>query len=113
MEPTSPTRIPHLPSEAQEAAMERVGKALADTSRRRILLALLADPHYPADLAEELGLTRANVSNHLACLRDCGLVRTVPEGRRTRYHLADERLAHALRDLLEAVLPLDPAREEH
>ncbi|MCG6492916.1 helix-turn-helix transcriptional regulator [Kitasatospora sp. A2-31] len=89
--------------------MERVGKALADTSRRRILLALLDAPHYPADLAEELGLTRANVSNHLACLRDCGLVRTVPEGRRTRYHLADDRLARALRALLAAVLPPDPA----
>lgn len=107
MEPTTGrTPNPHLPAEAQEAAMERVGKALADTSRRRILLALLDAPHYPADLADELGLTRANVSNHLACLRDCGLVRTVPEGRRTRYHLADDRLAHALRDLLAAVLPL-------
>lgn len=112
MEANPRTTNPHLPPEAQEAAMERVGRALADTSRRRILLALLDTPHYPADLAEELGLTRANVSNHLACLRDCGLVRTVPEGRRTRYHLADDRLAHALRDLLAAV-PTVPSGEGH
>ncbi len=32
-----------------------------------------------------------------------------PEGRRTRYELADPRLAHALKDLLGVVLTVDPA----
>jgi DNA-binding transcriptional ArsR family regulator len=49
------------------------------------------------------------MSNHLACLRGCGLVAAVPEGRRTRYELADKRLAHALGDLLGVVLAIDPA----
>jgi DNA-binding transcriptional ArsR family regulator len=39
------------------------------------------------------------MSNHLSCLRDCGLVVAEPEGRRVRYRLADGRLAHALADL--------------
>ncbi len=39
------------------------------------------------------------MSNHLACLRGCGLVTAVQEGRRQRYELADARLAHALDDL--------------
>lgn len=50
-----------------------------------------------------------NLSNHLACLRGCGLVVAVPQGRRTRYELADGRLAHALDDLLGLVLVVDPA----
>jgi hypothetical protein len=33
----------------------------------------------------------------------------VPQGRRTRYELADARLAHALGDLLRLVLAVDPA----
>jgi hypothetical protein len=33
----------------------------------------------------------------------------VPDGRRTRYELADGRLAHALGDLLGVVLAVDPA----
>ena len=33
----------------------------------------------------------------------------MPEGRRTRYELADARLAHALGDLLGLVLAVDPA----
>lgn len=90
-------------------ALGRVGTALADPTRRRILAALLAGPRYPADLALELATTRANVSNHLGCLRGCGLVVGTPEGRRVRYELADARLAHALRDLTEMVLAIDPA----
>lgn len=86
------------------AALERVGVALADATRRRLLLALLEGPAYPAELADRLGLTRGNVSNHLACLRGCGLVRTTPVGRRIRYELVDPRLAHALADLAGLVL---------
>ena len=86
----------------------RVGVALADSSRRRLLVALLDGPCYPAELADDLGLSRANVSNHLACLRGCGLVTGLQEGRRVRYQLADERLGHALRDLLDIVLTIDP-----
>lgn len=80
--------------------LHRVGRALADPNRCEILLCLLDGPHYPTELAEHLGLTKANVSNHLACLRGCGLVVATQEGRRQRYELADPRLVHALQDLL-------------
>jgi DNA-binding transcriptional ArsR family regulator len=88
------------------SALGRVGVALADDTRRRLLVEMLRGPAYPGDLSERLGLTRSNVSNHLACLRGCGLVRAHAEGRRTRYELADPRLAHALEDLCALVLPL-------
>src|SRR5690606_27863003 len=86
----------------------RIGRALADPTRCRLLLAMLDEPAYPAKLAEQFGLTRSNVSNHLTCLRGCGLVRATPEGRQTRYDLVDEHLVHALRDLLDVVLTVDP-----
>ncbi|WP_407938978.1 ArsR/SmtB family transcription factor [Microlunatus phosphovorus] len=74
-------------------ALGRIGTALADPTRRRLLLALVTGPAFPSDLAADLALTRGNVSNHLACLRGCGLVSTTPVGRRVRYELADPRLA--------------------
>lgn len=74
-----------------------------------MLLALRDGPGYPADLAELLGVTRQAMSNHLACLRGCGLVVAVPEGRRSRYELADARISHALGDLLDLMLVVDPA----
>jgi DNA-binding transcriptional ArsR family regulator len=88
--------------------LARVGVALADESRRRLLVTLLNGPAYPSQLADELSLSRANVSNHLACLRGCGLVAAYPEGRQVRYELADDRLADALHRLLDIVLAADP-----
>ncbi|WP_328967473.1 ArsR/SmtB family transcription factor [Streptomyces sp. NBC_00239] len=84
--------------------LARFGRALADPIRCRLLLELRKAPAHPSDLAEELGISRTRLSNHLACLRDCGLVVAVPEGRRTRYELADARLGHALDDLRTAVV---------
>ena len=88
--------------------LARFGHALSDPTRARLLLALRDGPGYPADLADLLGVSRQNLSNHLACLRGCGLVVAAPEGRRTRYELADGRLGHALGDLLGVVLAVDP-----
>lgn len=76
--------------------LARFGEALADGTRRHILLALLAGHRFPAELADELGCSRPSISNHLACLRGCGLVVATPQGRRARYELADPGLADAL-----------------
>lgn len=87
--------------------MNRLGRAMADPTRSRILISLLNGPGYPAQLAEDLELTRSNVSNHLTCLRGCGLVVTVPEGRQTRYEIADPHLTLALSALTDVVLAVD------
>lgn len=71
------------------------------------MLAILDGVHYPAELASHLGLSRANVSNHLSCLRGCGLVTTTTQGRQVRYDLSSAALAHALSDLLGVVLQVE------
>ncbi|WP_203750193.1 ArsR/SmtB family transcription factor [Cellulomonas chitinilytica] len=90
------------------AALSRLGHALSDRTRTRVLLALREAPAYPSDLADALGVSRQVMSNQLACLRGCGLVEAVPDGRRTWYRLADPHLAPALDDLLTLVLAVDP-----
>lgn len=87
--------------------MNRLGRAMADPTRSRILLSLIDQPGYPAQLAHNLELTRTNVSNHLACLRGCGIVVATPEGRQTRYEIADPHLARAIGALLDVVLAVD------
>lgn len=84
-------------------ALHRLGRALADPGRCNILVALLDGPVYPSDLASSLGLSRSNTSNHLACLRGCGLVRATAEGRQMRYELSDPHLVDAIRALLDVV----------
>ncbi|MCJ8504823.1 metalloregulator ArsR/SmtB family transcription factor [Kocuria flava] len=90
------------------AALARLGHALSDGVRTRILLALRAGPATPSQLVEALGVSKQVVSNQLACLRGCGLVTATKEGRRSWYRLADPRLGAALGDLLELVVTVDP-----
>jgi DNA-binding transcriptional ArsR family regulator len=104
--------VPDTPVTVNLDALARVGRALADDTRRRLLVELLAGPAYPSDLATAIGTTKANVSNHLACLRECGLVHGTHAGRRVLYALADDRLAHALHDLAGLVVS-DHCAEEN
>ena len=91
--------------------MNRLGRAMADPTRSRILMSLLEHPGHPAQLARDLDLTRSNVSNHLSCLRGCGIVVAVPEGRQTRYEIADAHLTRALVALVDVVLAVDDGDE--
>ena len=100
-----------LTSTTRLDVMHRLGRAMADPTRSRILMTLLDGPSYPALLASDLGLTRQNVSNHLACLRDCGIVVAEPEGRQSRYEISDPHLARALSELVGVVLAVDESAE--
>ncbi|WP_313816895.1 metalloregulator ArsR/SmtB family transcription factor [Citricoccus sp.] len=90
------------------SALSRLGHALSDETRSRILLALRTGPARPTELAEFLGVSKQVMSNQLACLRGCGLVTTTAEGRHVWYDLADPLLGRALGDLLALTLTIDP-----
>lgn len=72
-------------------------RGFSDSSRLAILHALLNGPHTVSELVEQTGLSQPNTSNHLACLRDCGLVTTEQAGRFVSYTLSDKRIGHLLR----------------
>lgn len=86
--------------------LARVGRALAGPTRSRILLQLMDGPAYSGAFADALGLNRANTSNHLACLRDCG-ASSSPSPRAAK-ELADPALRHALAHPTRVVLAVDP-----
>lgn len=88
--------------------LARFGKALADPTRAAVLLELRNGPAFPSELADQLGVSRQILSNHLACLRDCGLVAAERSGRKMQYELSHPKLAHALGDLLETILTVEP-----
>lgn len=71
-------------------------RGLADPSRLAILEALRAGPRSVTEVVRATGLTQPNVSNHLACLRDCGLVSREPRGRFVYYRLSDPRVGELL-----------------
>ncbi|MFW2513499.1 ArsR/SmtB family transcription factor [Demequina sp. SO4-13] len=93
---------------AHTRAVAHVGHALSDPTRAGIVLALRHGSHCPADLAAELGVSRQSMSNHLTCLRGCGLVTSERRGRHAHYSLADPALASALEAMLALTYSLDP-----
>ena len=69
----------------------------SDRTRISILLSLLEGEKRVVDLVGELGSSQSNVSGHLACLKDCGLVTDRPEGRQTYYAIAGKEVVGVLR----------------
>ncbi|HEY3408239.1 MAG TPA: metalloregulator ArsR/SmtB family transcription factor [Propionicimonas sp.] len=73
--------------------------SLSDPTRLAILQRLTLGEKRVRDLTEHLGLAQSTVSGHLACLKDCGLVTSRPEGRASVFSLAT---ASELLDVLGA-----------
>jgi DNA-binding transcriptional ArsR family regulator len=72
-------------------------RGLGDRTRLALLLALLPGEQRVTDLVAEVGTSQANVSNHLSCLRECGLIAARPDGRQTFYRVASEQIETLLR----------------
>lgn len=72
-------------------------RGFSDPSRLSILEVLCEGPRTVGDIVIATGLSQPNVSNHLGCLRDCGLVAAEQQGRCVQYQLADERVTQFLR----------------
>ena len=62
--------------------------SLSDPARLAILRHLALGEHRVVDLTTHLGLAQSTVSAHLACLRDCGLVTSRPQGQASLFSLA-------------------------
>lgn len=71
-------------------------RGFSDSSRLSILDALQDGPLTVTKIVETTGLSQSNASNHLGCLRDCGLVVAEQNGRYVTYHLSDDRVGDML-----------------
>lgn len=81
----------------------QICKGLADPKRLLILNALRDGERSVSDLCDELNLPQANVSQHLAVLRDRGLAETRRDGQRIFYAVSSEKIIQAM-DLLREVM---------
>lgn len=79
------------------ALRAKLFRGLSDGSRLSILDALRTGRRNVGDIVVATGLSQSNVSNHLGCLLDCGLVAREQRGRFMFYSLSDVRVAELLR----------------
>lgn len=70
-----------------------VFEALGDPTRRRIIELVAGSPRAAGDIAGEFPISRPAVSQHLAVLTACGILRSQARGRRRLYSLAESALA--------------------
>ncbi len=79
------------------ALKAKLFRGFADPSRLSIVEVLRAGPLTVSQIAAVTALSQPNASNHLSCLRDCGLVVSEQQGRYVRYQLSDRRVDALLR----------------
>jgi ArsR family transcriptional regulator, cadmium/lead-responsive transcriptional repressor len=85
------------------ALKAKLFRGFADSSRLSILETLRARTMTVSEIVSATGLSQSNVSNHLACLRDCGLVEVAQQGRFAQYRLNGQSVGELL-DLADRLL---------
>lgn len=84
-------------TESPAATAARMFRGFAEPTRVAILLALHDGERRVADLVDAVGGSQSNVSGHLACLKECGLVVDRPgERRQVFYRLAGPEVTDLL-----------------
>ncbi len=107
MQAISSASAAQLEVQAQEAA--RLLKALGNHRRLMVLCQLVSGERSVGELAATVGLSQSALSQHLAKLRQDGLVATRRDSRTIFYRLASEPAARVLQALAAAFCPSDPA----
>jgi DNA-binding transcriptional ArsR family regulator len=95
----------HPTTQKQAIALKaKLFRGFADPSRLSILETLRSGAITVSEIVNRTGLSQSNVSNHLGCLRDCGLVEVEQQGRFASYRLNGEKVSEllAMADLLLA-----------
>jgi len=85
-------------------------KAMGHPTRLRILEKIVVGEFCVSELESDLDRRQANISQHLAILRDRGLVTPARKGKMVCYRLADDRVAELIHQGRD-VLGLAPDRE--
>lgn len=73
-------------------------KGFADESRLSILESLATGSKCVSDLVEKTSLTQPNVSAHLKCLEECGLISSKRKWRNIYYSITDKKTHTILKD---------------
>lgn len=75
----------------------KVLRGLSDPTRLSIVVALAEGELRVTDIVARLGGSQGNISGHLACLKDCGMLTDRPEGRAVWYSIAEPEVIEVIR----------------
>jgi len=73
-------------------------RGLGDPTRLSILETMRGGEKTTSQIVLETGQSQSNVSNHLACLLDCGLVKNRRQGKNIFYNISDKKVSRILEE---------------
>ena len=73
-------------------------RGLGDSTRLSILESLRGGEKTTSQIVTETGQSQSNISNHLSCLLDCGLVKNRRQGKNIFYSLRDKKVSKLLEE---------------
>ncbi len=82
-------------------------KAMSHPLRLKILCILGGKEISVQDIVESVGTSQSNISQHLAILRDKGILASRKDANRVYYRVGDERTLHLI-DMMRQVFCTDP-----
>lgn len=85
-------QVVEKPEDATSELYAKFFRGLGDPTRVRIVRLLLERPRTVGELVEILGSPQGRVSSHMACLRWCGFVEGIRDGRNVTYQVTDKRV---------------------
>lgn len=97
MNTLAPMRLAKSSQQPEVATAAKLFAGLGDPTRLSIIRTLVAGEHRVTDIVEALGGSQGNISGHLRCLKECGLVADRPQGREVHYRVADDDVVDLLR----------------
>ena len=71
-------------------------RGFGDPARLGILQSLRNGPMTVTEIVAATRMSQSNTSNHLRCLRECGLVTAEQQGKYALYRLSDDRVGDLL-----------------
>jgi DNA-binding transcriptional ArsR family regulator len=89
---TSSSNPPPILDEHTAAHVAELFRAFSDTSRVRLLSAIVAQERNVGSLARIVGISESAISHHLRSLRQMGLVQARREGKEVFYRVEDEHI---------------------
>ena len=73
-------------------------RGFGDSTRLSILELLREGEKTTSQIVVEIAQSQSNVSNHLSCLLDCGLVKNRRQGKNIFYRLGDKKVSKLLEE---------------
>ena len=73
-------------------------RGLGDSTRLSILETLRKGEKTTTDIIKETAQGQSNVSNHLSCLLDCGLVQNRRQGKNVFYSISNKKISKILEE---------------